>query len=75
MTKSPEMTNRDRGDDPRGSVSEVIILIRRSLGLTQTEMAGRLRVSPVTVYRYEKSSQVPKADTLTLLLDLAKELG
>jgi transcriptional regulator with XRE-family HTH domain len=38
-------------------------------------MAGRLRVSPVTVYRYEKSSQVPKADTLTLLLDLAKELG
>jgi DNA-binding transcriptional regulator YiaG len=48
-------------------IRERIVYVRRRLGLTQEDLAERLAVDPVTVYRWEKGFSVPSAQMLQLI--------
>jgi transcriptional regulator with XRE-family HTH domain len=55
-------------------VGRQIRALRRAAGLTQAELAERVRggVEPETISRYERASRVP---TLAVLEDIARALG
>ena len=54
------------------TIAERISQRRKSLGMTQKELAEKLNVSDKTLSRWETGKQIP--DALTLL-DIANELG
>lgn len=58
------------GFDPEPEPAEIpgrVVYARRRLGLTQEDLAKRLRVDPVTVYRWEKGFSEPSAQMLKMI--------
>ena len=53
-------------------LGERICLLRRGLGWSQAELAGRLRVSPSTVGMYEQGRREP---SLAGVVELSRALG
>ena len=49
-----------------------IAVLRKSMGLTQEELAGRLNISPQAVSKWENGHAMPE---LSLLVELAEILG
>jgi len=56
----------DPEPEPEG-IPERIVYARRRLGLTKEELAKRLVVDSLTVYRWEKGFSVPSAETLRMI--------
>lgn len=58
------------------SASEVIIEVRKRLGISRMKLAKRLKLDSQTIiWMYEKKDRFPSHATWMLLVDLAKEAG
>lgn len=44
-----------------------IIALRKALGMTQTQFAGKLHVNKMTVYRWERGSVRPKPESIAAI--------
>lgn len=52
------------------SIGENIKTYRRSKGLSQKELAGKLELSEITIRRYEKNIHIPSIETLNKMADI-----
>lgn len=52
-----------------GNFQSILKTLRRSKGLTQDELAKRLKISRSTIGMYEKGAREPDFETLTLIAD------
>jgi len=66
--------HRSQGGDA-AAVSRAIRLLRKSLGLTQAQLAQKLPVRQNSVSRYELGSIKPSRQVLFMLMLLAREHG
>jgi len=55
--------------------AEQIIALRKHLGLTQKELAGRLKVDSITISRWERGTQRPLQSVIRRIERLIKKGG
>jgi len=54
---------------------DTVIQVRKALGLTQKELAAKLKVDAITVSRWERGAQRPAQGVLKRLERLARKAG
>lgn len=54
---------------------DAVKYLRNELGLTQTELAAALHVTPLTIGRWEKGKNLPNPSLSAIVLDYAREKG
>lgn len=64
------MENENKNNDIREIISKNIIKYRKSLGLTQLELAEKLNYSDKTLSKWERGESIPDVITLKQLADL-----
>ena len=55
------------------TISKAIKIIRFKLGISQSELASRIGISPGSVYKYEAGKQVPAADVMEKIKKLSPD--
>lgn len=63
-TRLPEVTHRRRNRPPKDAFAFVLSAARRSLGITQTEVAARSKVAPSVIARIESGRSAIGEETI-----------